>query len=246
MSRLVTPLNMFKEFRYFKERNEKKALYPIIKTLIIGEDYMENIVIRDSILTNELTFQGYKPYADTWENGTVIVQTYSHMLYDLDPLDFNNHLSARCTQGLMLNLIIICNFRTVKAKMKLADYIYENVLGLEGKDEVITCGELNRLTLDYALTLASTTAVDRMVTRGRNLSFGPDNDYIWGIGLWELSGGLKWNIIDDQNVELVGSRLWSKPGFPLYPGEHYCDLLSPYRALEWIYIESIRHTMQFS
>jgi len=201
-----------------------------IQTLIIGEDYMENIVIRDSILTNELTFQGYKPYADTWENGTVIVQTYSHMLYDLDPLDFNNHLSAR----------------TVKAKMKLADYIYENVLGLEGKDEVITCGELNRLTLDYALTLASTTAVDRMVTKGRNLSFGPDNDYIWGIGLWELSGGLKWNIIDDQNVELVGSRLWSKPGFPLYPGEHYCDLLSPYRALEWIYIESIRHTMQFS
>ena len=99
MSRLVIPLNMFKEFRYFKERNEKKALYPIIKTLIIGEDYMENIVIRDSILTNELTFQGYKPYADTWENGTVIVQTYSHMLYDLDPLDFNNHLSARCTQG---------------------------------------------------------------------------------------------------------------------------------------------------
>ena len=69
------------------------------KRLIIGEDYMENIVIRDSILTNELTFQGYKPYADTWDNGTVIVQTYSHMLYDLDPLDFNNHLSARCEEG---------------------------------------------------------------------------------------------------------------------------------------------------
>ena len=60
---------------------------------------MENIVIRDSILTNELTFQGYKPHADTWENGTVSVQTYSHMLYDLDPLDFNNHLSARCEEG---------------------------------------------------------------------------------------------------------------------------------------------------
>ena len=93
-------LNMFKVFRYGDISKGKESLQDSnFKRLIIGEDYMENIVIRDSILTNELTFQGYKPYADTWENGTVIVQTYSHMLYDLDPLDFNNHLSARCGQG---------------------------------------------------------------------------------------------------------------------------------------------------
>ena len=129
--------------------------------------------------------------------------------------------------------------------MKLADYIYEEVLGLEGKDEVMSCSELNQRSLEFAFTLASETALARLETRGRVLSFGPDRDMNWGLGLWELSGGLQWNILDEASVEVVGSRLWSNPGFPLYPGEHYCDLLSPYRALEWIYIESIRHKMQF-
>ena len=52
-------------------------------------------MITDSILTNQLTFQGYSPSADQMENGTTFLHTYSHMTYDLDPLDFNNHLSAK-------------------------------------------------------------------------------------------------------------------------------------------------------
>ena len=74
------------------------------------------MIITNSILTNELTFQGYDPLVNIYENGTIQIKTWSHMLYDTDPLDFNNHLSAR----------------TIKAKMKLADYIYEKVLGIEG------------------------------------------------------------------------------------------------------------------
>ena len=135
------------------------------------------------------------------------------------------------------------NVRTLKAKMKTANIVYD-FLGLDEEVEVVSCSELNRMTMDYVMTLASPAALDRMMTRGRNLSFGPDDEYSWGLGIWEGSN-LRWNQIDETNVELVASRLWSTPDFPIYPGEHYCDLLSPYRALEWIYIESIRHTMQF-
>ena len=61
---------------------------------------------------------------------------------------------------------------------------------------MVECGELNRQTLALAMELASDAAIDRWALRGRSLTFGPDNDYIWGIGLWELSGGIKWKIID--------------------------------------------------
>ena len=127
--------------------------------------------------------------------------------------------------------------------MKTANFVYDYI-GVDDTVEVVSCSELNRMTLDYVLTLASPAALDRMMTRGRTLSFGPDNEYSWGVGIWEGSN-LQWKQIDDNNVELVASRLWSNPDFPIYPGELYCDLLSPYRALEWIYIESIRHKMQF-
>ena len=54
---------------------------------------MEDILIQDST-QSQLTFGSTTPSV-TQANGTVLVQTFSHMDYDLDPLDFNNHLSAK-------------------------------------------------------------------------------------------------------------------------------------------------------
>jgi len=188
----------------------------------------ENLIVTSMVHTNMPTFQGYSP--NVKQNGsTVTIDTYLYFNYDLDVLDFNNHLSAS----------------TVKAKMKLADSIYP-LLGLPERHDVLTCAELNMKTMDYALSLASQTALDRMNLKGRSLIFGEDIVYAWGGIAWEYSGGLKWELKDDNSVVLSSARLTSEPNFPLFPGEHYCDLLSPYRALEWIYIESIRHTMQFS
>ena len=76
--------------------------------------------------------------------------------------------------------------------MKLADYMYEEVLGLEGRDQVRSCAELNQRALDWALGAASPAAVERLLARGRSLVFGPDREMTWGLGLWELSGGLQW------------------------------------------------------
>ena len=49
--------------------------------------------------------------------------------------------------------------------MKLADYIIENLVGDEGRDDVMQCADLNRKTFELAMTLASPAAMDRMMTR---------------------------------------------------------------------------------
>merc|ERR1712228_667626 len=152
---------------------------------------------------------------------------------DTDVLDFNNHLSAK----------------TVKAKMKLADAIYK-LIGLPERGNILPCSEINKATYEWALSVASPAALDRLEAKGRLLGFGPDRESEWGGGAaWEFSGGLQWSEYSQQSphsVTLTSAKLTSPPDFPIFSGEHYCDLLSPYRALEWIYIESIRHKMQFS
>ena len=72
---------------------------------------MDGIEITDSILTNQLTFQGYSPSAEQMENGTTFIHTFSHMTYDLDPLDFNNHLSAKYKKKFVRNIHIFSSIQ---------------------------------------------------------------------------------------------------------------------------------------
>ena len=54
----------------------------------------EDLVVTSTVLTNMPTFQGYTP--NVKENDTVVtINTFLYFNYDLDVLDFNNHLSAR-------------------------------------------------------------------------------------------------------------------------------------------------------
>ena len=98
------------------------------------------------------------------------------------------------------------SFSTVKAKMKLADSIYP-LLGLPERDEMMKCAELNAKTMEYALSIASETALERMTTKGRSLTFGDDIVYVWGGIAWEYSGGIQWTLSDDDSsVELKSPR----------------------------------------
>ena len=94
---------------------------------------------------------------------------------------------------------------TVKAKMKLADSIYP-LLGLPERHQVVTCAQINAKTMDYALSIASQTAIQRMNLKGRSLIFEEDVVYTWGGIAWEYSGGIKWKLNDDDSVELSSAR----------------------------------------
>ena len=43
--------------------------------------------------------------------------------------------------------------------------------------------------------------------------------------------------INDTHTAVTATSLLS----PTFFKAHYCDLMSPYRALEWIYIEGLKH-----
>ena len=65
-----------------------------MKESILNLEDSGNVVVIDYVLTNIPTFQGYQPGAEE-SDGTVTIKTYTHFTYDLDVLDFNNHLSAK-------------------------------------------------------------------------------------------------------------------------------------------------------
>ena len=86
----------------------------------------------------------------------------------------------------------------------------------------------------------------RYLSKGRQLVFGDDYVSGWGPG-WEYTFGLNYKQIDEKTVEAVSTSLISEPDFIISSaaGMHYCDLLSPYRALEWIYITGVQHGKEF-
>ena len=89
--------------------------------------------------------------------------------------------------------------------MKLADSIYP-MLGLPEREELMSCAELNAKAMEYAESIASEAALERMASKGRSLTFGDDVVYSWGGVPWEYSGGIQWVLKDDGSVELLSAR----------------------------------------
>ena len=93
--------------------------------------------------------------------------------------------------------------------MKVADSIYP-LLDLPERGVMMTCAEINAKTMEYAISIASETALERMNLKGRSLTFVEDRVFSWGGLSWEYSGGLQWTLNDDNSVELESARYASE------------------------------------
>merc|ERR1711976_617104 len=103
------------------------------------------------------------------------------------------------------------------------------------------CKDINEAAFQLALELASEEARERYLSIGTVLVFDDDSVSPWGPG-WEFSFGLHYNKINETHTRLHSTSLISEPDFIIASaaGMHYCDLLSPFRALEWIYITGLQ------
>jgi hypothetical protein len=103
------------------------------------------------------------------------------------------------------------------------------------------CKEINQFALDWALKNADEHSLDKYNRLGKKLVMG--DDYASAImGPQWVYSSLSFQDSKDKKTTVVRApNLLTSHAFPLksLADAHYCKLLSPYRALEWIYVDSL-------
>ncbi|XP_023931745.1 uncharacterized protein LOC106162609 [Lingula anatina] len=106
-----------------------------------------------------------------------------------------------------------------------------------------TCKGINQDAFRVALTFSSNIAKIRYGLRGRDIAFSDDvlsqSVEEWNfssIGLGYLPGNATPGFIVTSPAYVTPVQ--PKPGH--LSGVHFCKLLSPLRALEWIYVDSLK------
>jgi len=102
------------------------------------------------------------------------------------------------------------------------------------------CGDTNKEALAWALSKASPNALKRYNEVGKKLVIGDDKGPYNAGPLW-IWHYLTFEDNADKTETLVQSPMMRTPDNYVISAAanfHYCKLLSPYRALEWIYIDS--------
>jgi len=107
-------------------------------------------------------------------------------------------------------------------------------------EEGSRCADINQKALDWALAKASPAAIERYNKYGKKLVIGDDlGPYNAGpLWIWQY---LQYKDNDAKTETVLQSPMMRTPTdywIGAAAGFHYCKLLSPFRALEWIYVDS--------
>merc|ERR1711871_443053 len=153
--------------------------------------------------------------------------------------------------------------KELKSKMKSRQAIWQaaNVTGAAALDldvsdglEAARCAEINQAAIDYALNLIPDATRKRYESVGQPLVVSEADKKVCAAGPCWIWSGLDYNDHGDQGVELFSASFPYKNSNPFPCGEkgvegkhlpcpagmHYCKLLSPARAVEWMYVDSLR------
>ena len=139
--------------------------------------------------------------------------------------------------------------KELRAKLKSRQTVlqaagFKNVL-FNVSDAPSICKEINQQAYDWAKTNAGSKTYQRYVTFGEYMIMGPDK------GPYNVGPEWIWNPLvftETENstggaVLEVQSKMLKTPTdyyIKASAGMHYCKLLSPARAMEWIYVDGLR------
>jgi hypothetical protein len=107
---------------------------------------------------------------------------------------------------------------------------------------VNNCADINRLSYQWALDHAGPKALARFKAIGEPLDFG-DDIFLGNAGPVWIENPLQYNEAKDKSKVTIQSPCSHTPvnySIASAAGYHYCKVLSPARAMEWIYIDGLR------
>ena len=136
----------------------------------------------------------------------------------------------------------------VACKMVSCDRVAQQ-LGAAGhfpeKRPNVTCAALNALAAARALALLRAhwpPAVARWTRQGRPFAFQPDAATYAG-PQWVFLSGLAFKATKTA-VQVTSPRLYSSIASPIFPGNMYCKVLSPAKAIEWIQTDGLTERLK--
>lgn len=181
------------------------------------------IEISHTVHKNITAFARSKPKAEVDNNNNLFISIDSMMSYHPNVID-------RST--------IPESAQTLACKNKSSEAIGQ-LLGL-GTSTHENCSELNSKAYNWALDQVSTEVRERFLRRGRQLEFASDK--IVASGLQWLPARVEFkNQNDTRHTVVTSVGMKTKLDAPLgLAGMHYCKLLSPTRAMEWILVDGLR------
>ena len=115
------------------------------------------------------------------------------------------------------------------------------------------CAEINAAAVQWALDKLPQSTYDRFQKYGQKLIIGPDLSTCKAGPCW-IWDNMKFEKNDEENTVNVQSIWFGSENKNPYPcgtdkqlpcdaGFHYCKLLSPARALEWMYVDGLKNML---
>jgi len=110
-------------------------------------------------------------------------------------------------------------------------------------DTNATCYDINKMVYDWALKKVPEDVKERYIKYGIPYEFGEDLGNYNG-GMWIIEY-ITYELNAKKTAVIVRSPYMSTSMnmIKLFAGFHYCKVLSPARAIEWIYLDSLRQNL---
>ncbi|XP_063954841.1 uncharacterized protein LOC129258688 [Lytechinus pictus] len=221
--RKIAPLSSFKDLEWngtastwIRDAQKLVNAFP--------EDILTPVTIYNVGYTNQRQFEESKPSVVKDSDGMVLITTRSKVEFPVNPIDISSLMNSA---------------NEIAGKMKNQEAVKKIVKG-DGYGNSATCRVINEEAYRSAYNIAPAIVQSRYDTKGKQMIFSDDVNTSTG-SEW-VDSHVKYETLADGSLQVTSSALYTNVDFPFVTlaGMYYCKLMSPYRALEWMYVDSLR------